>query len=87
MKKLGYVGKLEKTMYGTRAAPKVWQEVVRPTLLNRVFDVNVKFPNLYYHKKRNVKIVAHVSDFLRTGCRVDMVWVKHSLEKECALPR
>ena len=63
----------------------MWQEVVRSTLLDLGFDVNVKSPNLHYHKERNVKIATHVDDFLMTGRRVDVAWVKHTSEKEFAL--
>ena len=37
MKSKGYVGKLIKAMYGTRAAPQVWQDVVRRTMVRLGF--------------------------------------------------
>ena len=32
MSKDGYMGKLDKAMYGTRGVPQVWQEEVRSTM-------------------------------------------------------
>jgi len=40
---LGHVGRLVKAMYGTRAAPQVWQEVVRQNMTAIGFDVNPYF--------------------------------------------
>ena len=47
----GFVGKLIKAMYGTRAAPKIWQQTVRKEMISLGFEVNMIFPCVYYHAK------------------------------------
>ena len=81
MKKGGYIGKLIKAMYGTRSAPLAWQKLVKKTMLELEFTVCVTTPCLYYHKARDIWIVAHVDDFLCSGEPVDLFWVKGELEK------
>ena len=68
-KKCGYVGKLLKAMYGTRGAPQVWQEMVRKTMMGLGFVPSAAFPCVYYHTKKNLKVVTHVDDFLCGGER------------------
>ena len=45
----GYMGKLEKAMYGTRDAPQVWQEEVRNTMTELGFE---EFTKLLHKSKR-----------------------------------
>jgi len=65
----GYLGKLVKAMYGTRAAPQVWQKVVREVMLSLGFKMNPIFPCVYYHAERDVTVLTHVDDFLCGGRR------------------
>jgi len=48
----GQVGKLIKAMYGTRAAPLVWQKVVRDVMKSLGFKMNPIFPCVYFHPER-----------------------------------
>ena len=48
----GYVAILNKAMYGTRAAPQVWNNLVRSTLMDLGFTASVCVPSLFYNKKR-----------------------------------
>ena len=48
----GFVGLLDKPMYGTRKAPQVWNNVVRDTLFEFGFKASVVTPSLYFHPQR-----------------------------------
>ena len=85
MKSKGYVGLLKKAMYGTRAAPQVWQEVVRKKMVSLDFVPSIKFPCVYFHKVKNLKVVTHVDDFLATGKKSDLGWLKEKLQEDFEL--
>ena len=61
------VGKLKKSMYGTRDAPQIWAEHVRATLEGLGYRQSVYQPSVYFHPGKSVFIVVHVDDFLCTG--------------------
>ena len=82
MKAKGYLGRLVKAMYGTRAAPQVWQETVRKVMFGMGFEVSAKFPCVYNHVKRGLKVVTHVDDFLCSGRRKELKWLHDELVKE-----
>ena len=61
------VGKLKKSMYGTRDAPQIWAEVVRTTMENLGYKQSAFQPAVYYNIVKDVVVVVHVDDFLCTG--------------------
>jgi len=67
-----WVGKLKKAMYGTRDAPQVWQGEVRRTLEEMGFTTSIGTPCTYYNEGTDVRVVAHVDDFLVTGPREEL---------------
>jgi hypothetical protein len=69
-------------MYGTRAAPLVWQKVVRRTMLALGFQMNPIFPCLYYHPERDVTVITHVDDFLCSGEKRDLLWLREMISLE-----
>ena len=60
----GFMGELNKAMYGTRDAPQVWQEEVRMTMTEIKFKECITQPGIYYHEERLLQVVSHVDDFL-----------------------
>ena len=42
-------------------------------------------PGVYYHEKRELRVVTHVDDFLVGGYKEDLVWLKAELTKEFEL--
>ena len=76
----GYMGRLEKAMYGTRDAPQVWQEEVRKTMESLGFLECVTQPGIYFHEGRRLQIVSHVDDFLCIGREKELEWFKASLQ-------
>ena len=62
-----YVGKLVKTMYGTRDAPAAWQEEIESTMLELGLRACVSTHCLYYHPTLKIRVVIHVNDLLCIG--------------------
>ena len=58
MSQKGYMGKLERAMYGTRDAPQVWQEEVRNTMEGLGFDECITQPGVYHHVARGIHIIS-----------------------------
>jgi hypothetical protein len=81
----GLVGKLIKAMYGTRAAPQVWQSVVRSNMVALGFDMNPIFPCVYNHRERDMTVVTHVDDFLCSGQKKDLLWFRSMLNNQFEL--
>jgi len=82
-----YVGKLVRAVYGTRDAPLAWLTVVKSDMQEMGF-YDCKVTNgVFTHRKRDLRAVAHVDDFLLSGERgpqlvpgpdVEEVWTKGS---------
>ena len=81
MKKHGMVGKLKKTMYGTRDAPQAFQNFLKHLLEDLGFCSCKSTPCVYVHDKFGLKIVAHVDDFLCSGEREDLEWLRRRVEE------
>ena len=77
----GYYGRLKKAMYGTRAAPLAWQRVVHQTMKDLGFERSLRNSCVYIHREKNMKVVAHVDDFLCSGELGDLVWLRDALAK------
>ena len=85
MKDRGYVGRLLKAMYGTRAAPQVWQNTVRRVMIGLGFKPSTSFPCVFFHRERGLRVVTHVDDFLCGGDGRQLRWLRKELEKEFEL--
>ena len=85
MKKQGYVGFLKKAMYGTRAAPQVWQACVKRTMTRLGFESCPTSPCVYFNKFRDLRVVTHVDDFLCGGPKHQLKWLQKSLQNEFEL--
>jgi hypothetical protein len=58
-----YVGRLVKTLYGTRDAPVAWQKVVKDEMFRLGFTECKVTSGVYYHSERDLRVVTHVDDF------------------------
>ena len=76
------VGHLRKAMYGTRDAPMVWQKLVRRVLLGMGFVASRTCACVYVHHAHQVRVVAHVDDFLVTGPKVHLLAFRDQLKRE-----
>ena len=75
------VGRLRKAMYGTRDAPAVWQRLVRKVMTEMGFEASRTTPCVYWHKRRQLRVVAHVDDFLVTGPKDELLRVRAELKR------
>ena len=82
MKQKGFIGKLRKAMYGTRAAPQVWQDTVRKTMGKFGFTPTYGSPCVFYHPLRDLRVVAHVDDFICSGTEEDLRWMHKCLQED-----
>ena len=75
------IGRLNKTLYGTRDAPLAWQKIVREFMARQGFTSTVVSPGVYFHPTRLLKVISHVDDFLITGEGHNVSWFVAELEK------
>ena len=83
----GVLGRLLRTMYGTRDAPLVWHDEVSKMMLSLGFRALASSPCTYAHDERGVLVVAHVDDFLLCGERSQLEWVYGKLSETWELKR
>jgi hypothetical protein len=77
-----YYGLLEKAMYCARDAPQILQEVVAEVMMRSGFKASLHHPSIYFHPERDIRVIAHVDDFLRAGDEVQMDWLYKELSLE-----
>jgi len=76
-----YVGRLVKTLYGTRDAPVAWQRVVKSDMARLGFDECRMTTGVYIHRDRDLRVVTHVDDFLVAGEAQHLKWLRDELGK------
>ena len=81
------VGRLIKSMYGTRDAPQIWQEVVNETMTALGFEASKLQPSLYFHRDRKMIVVVHVDDFLCIGGESDLEWLYQKVSENFEVSR
>lgn len=74
------VGRLARSMYGTRDAPLIWANEVKTIFIGMGFQQSVTNPSVYYHVGKQVYAVTHVDDFLLVGSARELAWVKAQAE-------
>ncbi len=73
-------GKLEKAMYGTRPAAKMWQKEGTKTLEDAGFEAGKSSPCIFYHKRRDIMVFLHGDDFVSSGAVADLKWLEGVLK-------
>ena len=76
-----YVGRLVKTLYGTRDAPVAWQRVVKSDMARLGFEECRMTTGVYIHRDRDMRVVTHVDDFLVAGEIQHLEWFRDELAK------
>ena len=69
-----YVGKLLRTLYGTRDAPKRWEAFLCCELVKHGFVQGKASACCFYHPSRNIRCVVHGDDFVFAGSDKDLDW-------------
>ena len=78
----GLCGKLRFSMYGTRDAAQNWYKEYSGQLVAIGFTQGVAFPCVFYHKQRGIRTYVHGDDYVSTGTRQQLDWMKKRLEQK-----
>ena len=76
------VGRLKRSLYGTRDAPLNWELTIRKIMIKLGFTQGKSNPCIYYHEKRDLRTVVHGDDFTTAGSYENIKWLHESLGKE-----
>lgn len=71
-----YVGRLNKTLYGTRDAPVAWLRAVREDMEAMGFLECKVTTDVFAHPVRDIRVVPHVDDWLVASDRDDVLWLR-----------
>ena len=74
------VGRLVKTLNGTRDAPVAWQKVVKGDMFHLGSEECRRTLGVYIHRDRDLRVVTHVDDFLVAGEAQHLKWLRGELE-------
>ena len=77
----GMCWKLKKSMYGTRPAALNWQRGVAKQLTNLGFEIGKGSVCMYHHPTLVVVVFVHGDDFVCSGERQHLEWIKDRLQK------
>ena len=80
MKKLGYKGKLDKALYGTRDAPQAWAEELERALVELGFVASKLQPSVFWNREKDLRVVVHVDDLLVEGGLAELRWLRDMLK-------
>ena len=80
-----WVGRLKRTMYGTRDAPAAWQKMLGHVMTQLGFKACKTIPCVYVHAKKSIRTVVHVDDFLVSGEAPELEWLELELTKHFSI--
>ena len=69
-------------MYGTRDALAVWSRLVKKMSTELNFRPSRITPCVYWNRERQLRVVAHVDDFLVTGPKGELLELRSQLKKK-----
>ena len=78
-------GSFLRSMYGTRAAALNWQRELTRILKKNGFSPGKASPCTFSHDTRNISLFVHGDDFLSSGSRQDLEWLRNVLSKEWSI--
>lgn len=76
------VGRLCKSMYGTRDAQLNWERTFTEVLTRAGFDRGVAVPCSFYSKEFDIRVVVHGDDFMATGRESGLIWLRDRLAEK-----
>ena len=76
------VGRLKRSLYGTRDAPLNWELTIRKIMMKLGFVQGKSNLCIYYHQKRDLRTVVHGDDFTTAGRYENIKWLHEALGKE-----
>ena len=78
---LNHVGLLNKSLYGLRDAPQIWQEHFSNALVQLGFEVAPTTVGLMRHTEKGIVLACHVDDVIAAGCLGSLEWLSRELKK------
>ena len=75
------IGRLLKSMYGTRDAPQIWAGEVKRIMESMGFRACRINPCIFYHEDMDLQVITHVDDFLCCGEGANLRWLRDELMK------
>ena len=78
---LGMCGKLHTSMYGTSDAPQNWEFAMRTILVEMCCTRGRASPRVYYHAKKQIRLVMHGDDITTLGYDEDLERFRAELHK------
>ena len=81
----GYCCRLRRCLYGTRDAPRLWEEFAASALAKLGFLRGKASAVCFYHPGRKLRCLVHGDDFLFAGHKQDLLWARAGLEKDILL--
>ena len=79
------MGRLNRTLYGTRVAPVAWLWVVREDIEAMGFQECKVTTGVLVHPVRDIRVVTHVDDFLVAGEEDDLRWLHDEMAQKYEL--
>ena len=76
-------GRLLRALYGTRQAARAWVEEHTKTLKAVCFQRVKCNPCVYYHPRRDVRILVHGDDFTVAGNDSELKYVAEVFQNKC----
>eukprot|EP00971_Amphidinium_carterae_P220004 4367367-Amphidinium_carterae.2 len=67
MRAQGFYGKLERSMYGTQDASRLWQKDYTSLLESAGFRPGIAYPAVFYSRELDARILVHGDDFVGLG--------------------
>ena len=83
----GKCGKLQMSMYGTKAAAQNWQKEVTETMVKVGFKVGKSSPVILNHSQKEIRTLVHGDDFVSSGRPEDLKWLQEEWKGNMKLPR
>ena len=78
----GMVGKLLKSMYGTRDAAQNWETEYREFMIKHCeFSQCRSTPCMFWHKERELRVVIHGDDFTVLGAHDNLMWFRKMIKE------
>lgn len=74
-------GNLVRALYGTRDAPLAWLTVVKSDMKEMGFHECKVTNGVFTHPERDLRVVAHVDDFLLSAERHNLLWFRDQMLK------
>ncbi len=76
------IGKLVRSLYGTRDAATNWQSMYIEHMESIGFTQNKGIPSVFYHKARGIRTMVHGDDYVSVGSRSEIKWFESELSKK-----